>query len=401
MTTPNEALIEKTVQASTELATAGRLNAEQGEKFIDQVRDQSKWKDIARLVKVDTDWEIPKIAIGERVIVLANEAQDPRLRRTVTPSKLSLTPIEFMLPFELSDSFVEENIEGENIKTRLIELFARQLANNFELMAWTANKTGPAIKESDYIGSGDAAKYVHDKTFSQFDGWLKQLDSANVYDAAGANLGASVWSGAIQKLPEKFRVDQGNYKWGLSSNSMMLWLEGLSSRVGALGDNALNGSKQTTPFGVAPMDFPLLPFNPKYVQHVTLVDASTAAALSFKPILSGSEIVTAATLASEPVTPFVKDTDYTIDYSAGTVTKKGGGVIQDGTTVKVTYQANPQAILVAPSNLIVAMGKRDIRIEYDRDIYRRVHMYAITFKAVIGVQELTSCVKIKNLGMGA
>ena len=89
----------------------------------------------------------------------------------------------------------------------------------------------------------------------------------------------------------------------------------------------------------------------------------------------------------------------TLDAATGKIARVGGGAIGDGATVKVTYNAAPQIILTHRDNLIVAFG-RDITMERDREIYRRVTQFAITVACDVQVQNPDAIVKVINIGLG-
>jgi hypothetical protein len=110
-------------------------------------------------------------------------------------------------------------------------------------------------------------------------------------------------------------------------------------------------------------------------------------------------VVHATTLSSVPTDAYIDDTDYTLDEAAGTIAWKSGGAIGETATVKVTYSSAPQLILTHMDNFIVGIGK-DITIEKDRDIFKGVNQYAITVKAAVQIEELTSVVKVRNIGTG-
>ena len=99
------------------------------------------------------------------------------------------------------------------------------------------------------------------------------------------------------------------------------------------------------------------------------------------------------------VTPYIEATDYDMDYALGTIARNAGGSIGGGDTVKITYYAYPQIMLTHMNNFIVGMS-RDIRIEKDRDIFRRVNQYAITMKVDVQCEETDAIVKGIDIGVG-
>ncbi|MFW9927889.1 MAG: hypothetical protein ACFFD1_00690 [Candidatus Thorarchaeota archaeon] len=393
----NEELVSKAAIVADDLASAGKLNPAQSDRFIDFVIDETVLKDNARIVRFRNEsLEIDKIGVGRRAAVPKSEAVDPGIRRGISTSKITLTPSEIMVPFEIGDNFRELNIEGDSIEDTIVRLMATRLANDLEELYINGNKLGPAVLESDYLDNGDSTKYRVDSYLKLQDGWSLLADGANVKDAEGRNIGLSVFSDSILAMPTKFRRNRNNLRWYLSPDLWQIYMEKLSTRATALGDDAAKGGGgMPGPFGITAVPVPLWEFKPPITEHIVL-SGTTAVALKNGPV--ESVVVTPSTLDATPVTPYVSATDYTLDATNGTVARIGGGAIGDGDTVKVTYRAYPQLMLTHMNNFIVGIG-RDIRIEKDRDIYKGVNQYAITAKVAVQFEELTAIVKTKNIGI--
>ena len=172
----------------------------------------------------------------------------------------------------------------------------------------------------------------------------------------------------------------------------------MSGRATAGGDAALEGSGNLKPFGVELVPAPLLPDQPKWVEHVALT-ALTPASLSFSPIVSGTVVVSSSTLTTNvPETPFIENTDYTVDLTNGTVVRLGGSAIGSGDTVKVTYETQSQLLLTHNNNFILGIG-RDIKVEQGRDIFKGANQWIMTAKVSVQLEELTAIVKGKNIGL--
>lgn len=390
----NEELVQKAVVTTDALAAAGKLNPAQSDKFIDFVIDQTELKNNARIVRFTNETlDIDKIGVGKRVAMPANEAQDPGVRRGITTTKVSLTPKEVMVPFEIGDTFKEINIEGEDIEETIIRLMATQVGNDLEELYILGDVLGPAALEADMLEGGSATGYVKDSYLALVDGWLRLADGGNIYDAAGGNIGLGVFGGMIRQLPTKFRRDKRNLRYYLSSDLWQLYVEKLATRATALGDKAADGNANN-PFGIPAVELPLMPFRPKVVEHITL-NGTTVTPLRYKPV--SNVVVLPSTLLGTPTVPYVAATDYTLDATNGTIARIALGAITDGQVVKVTYEANPQILLTHRMNFVVGIG-RDIRIEKDRDIFKRVNQYAITVKVAVEFEEDSAIVKGTNIG---
>lgn len=393
MTISNQELVRKAITAADDLASAGKLNPAQSDRFIDFVVDETVLQDNARVVRFRNEsLDIDKIGVGSRVAVAKAEATDPGIRRGINTSKITLTPSEIMVPFEISDNFRELNIEGDLVEDHIIQMMARQLANDIEDLYINGNVLGPAALEGDLIQNGSTTLYVKDTYLALQNGWNLRADGANVVDAGGANIGHSVFSRAIRALPTKFRRNKAGLRWFISPDLAQIYMEKLTTRATAIGDDAVRGQMRG-PFGIPMIEVPLYAFEPPVVEHLVL-NGTTAVALKNANVKN--VVVTPSTLANTPTAPYIPVTDYTLNATTGTIARNGAG-IGDGDTVKVTYDAPPQMILTHQNNFIVGIG-RDVRIEKDRDIFKTVNQYAITAKVAVQIEELSAVVKVKNIG---
>jgi hypothetical protein len=406
MTTPNETLVQKAViTAADALATNGKLNPVQSNQFLDYVVQEtiltSGGAENARVIRFSGEsLVIDKIGLGSRAAVPAAEAVDPGVRRGVTTSKVTLTPKEIMIPWEIGDTFKELNIEMENVDNHIAQMMGRQGANDLEQAYINGDTLGANILESEYVDGGSATEYVKDGMHALFTGWFRAADSGNVLSLAGQNIGTSVFGQMIRQLPTKWRRNLADLRWFMSPDLLQLYFEKLATRGTSLGDQIISqGASGSVPIlGIKPVAIPLWDLYPKVTEHITLT-GTTPVALRYPYMVSASEVVTPAALANVPTTPYVEATDYDMVYTAGaaTIAGTGTGAISSGDVVKVTYQANPQILLTHKSNFIVALS-RDVRIEKARSIYRRVDQYAVTMKADVGVEETDAIVKGTNIG---
>lgn len=394
MSVNNKELLEKAIITTDALASAGKLNPAQSDRFIDYVIDETVLKNNARIVRFrNENLEIDKIGIGSRAAFPKAEARDPGIRRGVTTSKVILAPREIIVPFEIGDNFKEINVEGENVEDHIVKMMATQMANDIEELFINGDLLGPAVLESEYKPGGDSSRYVKDGFLSLQDGWNRLADGGHVYDADGANIGLSIFGAMLRQMPTKFRRNKKALRFFVSPDLAQLYVEKLATRATALGDQAAGGAAHA-PYGVPLIEVPLLDFTPPVVEHKTL-SGTTAVALRYKNI--SGVVVTLSSLNSTPTAAFLPVTDYTLNAAAGTIARVGGGGISDGAVVKVTYSASPVALLTHQENFIVGIG-RDIRIEKDRDIYAGVNQYAITAKVAVNFEEADALVKGKNVG---
>jgi len=395
----NQELLEKAIVTTDAIAAQGKLNPAQADKFIDYVFDLTGLSGKVRTVKFRNEqYDIDKINIGKRAAVPKQEAKDPGVRRGITTSKVSLNPKEIMLPVEISDTFLDINLEGASVEDHIMKMFAKQFANDLEELYIDGDILGPAQISDDIYDDGDTTSIVKDTYLGLTDGWLKIARGGNVVDANGTNIGSALFSKMLNAIPEKYKRNKMDMKFFLSSNSEQNYRLAVSNRATAAGDNALNSTSNLTPFGMELVPVPLLSQTPRVTEHVTLT-GTTAVQLKFKNIVSASDIVVLTSISGK-VSPYTQGAgnDYVMDYTNGTIARDGASTIPSGTTVKISYRSESQILLTHYMNLIVGVG-RDIRIEKDRDIYKSVNQYAITAKVSSQIENLEAVVLAKNVGL--
>jgi len=397
----NAELVEKALIDSSAVTTDGKMAPEQADKFIDYVFDVTVMKGHARTIKFKPEQlYIDKIGVGARVAIAATEAADPGLRRGVTTSKVTLQPAEIIVPVEISDTFSEINLEGEDAKEKIVKMMATQFGNDLEDVYINGNQLGIAILESVYKG-GSATQHVKDAYMGLMNGWLNLAESGNRVDFSNENINSSIFSRMLNAMPSKFKRNRSRLRFFCAPELEQNYRERVASRATAKGDAAISSSAPLTPFGVPLIPVPLLALAPPIVEHVTVnTDGSTATALKYKNVTS--VVVHLATLDKTPTTPYTVGAsgDYTLDAANGTITRitTGTNLIGSGASVKVSYNSKARLILTHESNYVVGIG-RDVRIERDRDIFKRVDQFVITAKAAVALEESTALVDGYNVGV--
>lgn len=394
----NEELIEKAVITADALAASGKLNPAQSDKFIDYVEDETELSKHARTVRFRNETlDIDKIGLGGRVAVPKAEAADPQRRRGIRTSKITLTPREIMVPFEIGDNFRDINIEGDEVEEHIVKMMAKQAANDVEELNILGDTLGPASPESLLLGEGGSDdRYMRDTFLALTSGWQRLSDDGHIVDAEGQNIGLSLFSRMIRAMPTKFRRNRNDLRFFMAPDLWQLYLEKVTTRATALGDSVAGGA-QHTPFGIQAVPVPLWDMTPTVVEHATL-DFTNPVALRYAPVQD--VVVTLATLANTAVEPYPEGAGgYVLDAAAGTIRAADNGSGLDGVEVKITYRSNPQVILTHRNNFIIGIG-RDIRIEKDREIFKGVNQYAITMKIAVTFEEVDAIAKCINIGQG-
>lgn len=396
-----ELLVQKGIIETGDLATGGKLNPVQADRFIDFVIDETGLKEMSRIVRFrNEELKIDKIGVGKRVTVPAAEAKDPSVRKGVTTSQVILNPSEIMTPFELSQTFMEHNIEGEPVEDRIVRMMATAMGNDAEELLILGDTVGPAILESEFRDGGSTTQYIKDSFLALGDGWLKLASGGDAHqvDIQGASVSPNVFSRMIQAMPTKFRRNPSRLRFILPMDLEQMYRERLSTRATGGGDRALGSAidSRIAAFGIPIVPVSLLHQRPTIVEHVTFTGSGSTVSLKYTNIQN--VVVSTSNLSTNPPeTPFILTTDYTVDLVNGTITHAGGGSAIGATAVvKVTYQSSPHIILTHMDNMITAIG-RDIQIERDRDIFARLNQWAITTKVDAKYEELDAVVHAFNI----
>lgn len=395
----NQEMIEKAITSADALAAAGKLNPEQADKFIDLVVDVTGLSGVVRVARFRADqMEIDKINVGKRVAVPKAEATAPSVRRGVKTSKIALQPQNVTVPFEISNDFKLENIEGEAVEDTIIRMMATQLANDLEELYLDGNTLGPAAFEDQIYDDGDSTKVVKDSYLALHDGWIKRGSQGHVVDANLVNINSAIFSKMINAMPNKWKRVRRNMKFITATDIEQNYRQTVSSRATAAGDVALSTTQNLTPFGIELVPVPLFSPTPKIVEHVTL-NGTNWTSLLHKGI--GDVIVTLTTLGGNPVTPIADDSGngVEVDETNGRIRRGATSTLSDPVDVKVTYRSQGQVLLTEYRNLILGIG-RDITIKKDEDIYADVAQYAIHVKIAVQIEETDAVVLAKNVGLG-
>lgn len=392
-------MIQKGVITTGDIASSGKLNPQQANKFIDFVIDESVLRGKVRFARLKGEQtDIDKIGVSGRVAVAKVEATDPGVRRTVSTTKVSMTPKQVMVPFEISDEFGIENIEGESASDHIVRMMATQFVNDLEELGIDGNTLGQAVIENTVVEGGSATDYIKDGFLALQDGYMKLAGGGNLVDAAGANISTQLLSNMINAMPTKFRRNRGKLRFLCPPNIEQNYRMRVSTRATAQGDVALNNNNDLTPFGIPLVPIPFINENPIITEHLSL-PGTTAVQLLNTNLVPGGEAVFDDDLALVATTKYIEDTDYNMVNAAGTIARDAGGALSDPHAVKISYTALSQMLLTEYRNLIMGIGK-DIRIERDRDIYKSVNQFAMTIRIAMTIENLEALVLLKNLGTG-
>jgi hypothetical protein len=264
-----EEILSKADEVTTNVvgaASGGLLNAEQANRFIDFVVDQSVLMQNSRVVRMRTpSMEIDKVSVGTRLMRKATEATDDGANAAVTFTKVSLSSVKLRLDWEVSTESLEDNIEGASLEDHLAQIMARQTANDMDDLLINGN-----------TASGNAL-------LKALDGFVKlSLGGATVVDEGGNNVSRATYDRVLRNMPTKYLQRRNELRFFTGSgvvqdtafslqnpNSATAATAGAPAPGSTFGEQAFmngairaNGGAGATgisPYGIPLVEVPLMP----------------------------------------------------------------------------------------------------------------------------------------------
>ena len=239
-TTENQRYIEKTIETS-DFLNGGLLNPEQQTRFITLVKRFATLLPLSRSVRMpQAKMEIDKLYVGEPVTESVDENTS-----TATPAKPKFSKVELEArkvksSWNISTETLQSNIEQNNFETTVMGAMTARISTDLEMLAIRGDTSiSPAL--TDPVS----------KLLRRLDGWAKRTEGAHVLDAGGAEIQKGIFAEMKRMLPQQYKNDP-NLRWFVADTIADDWLDVLSGRETALGDNALQGA------GIAPLGIPLV-----------------------------------------------------------------------------------------------------------------------------------------------
>lgn len=252
----NQEIINKADMVLSELATAGKLNPEQENRFIRVLIEQPTLLKSVRTVTMNAPIQnINKIGFGSRVLKAAVEntplSQGDRSKPTL--SQVQMVTSEVMAVVYIPYAVLEDNIEGGNPGVSLQQGAGGMHQTIVDLLAERA-----ALDLEELAITGDTAS--GDSYLALQNGYLKLLASgSNVLDASSATYSKELVKAAMKAMPPKYLRDSANMKHFVSSNNEIEMRDIYANRIGALGDQNVQGKLPLYVFGSKVEGVPLMP----------------------------------------------------------------------------------------------------------------------------------------------
>ncbi len=239
----NQTYLNKADLAITNLTAGGLLVVEQAKTFFEIVITESKLLPLVTTVPMNgPTYEIPKIGFSSRVLRRATENSGLGVADRVKPDfdKVTLTTKEYIAEARIPYGVVEDNIERDSFPQVAMNLLGKAVARDMEQV----------------VILGDTLSA--DTLYSTQDGILK-LATTSVVNAGGVRLSKTPLKTMVQTMPSQYRSQR--LAFITSPNAVVDYVDSLSNRQTALGDDALAKASRAEYNGYPIVDVPLFPEN--------------------------------------------------------------------------------------------------------------------------------------------
>jgi hypothetical protein len=224
--------------SGTTLASAGKLNPEQADKFIQTMVEQSQ--NVLGRVTVDrmnlhTKY-MDRISVGTRLLYAAAEGVAPAAMEVPTTARRTLVTKKVGLAFDFTTEFIEDNLEREGGRETLMSMLATQFANDVADLAINGDE-----------GSGTPFLAIND-------GWVDIIKASAVggtgcqrFDTnASTDYKGVVFPGLRALVAAKYRdrLATDGWEFWVPPSIREGYLNQIASRVGDFADRALVDGQQ-------------------------------------------------------------------------------------------------------------------------------------------------------------
>jgi len=235
MTVKNEAILKAVSTAGFGSAPnyVARLNPTQGSEFIRTIVDNTPILKLIRTIDMPAPtYDLDFVGVASRIIRKATEGTAPTVGNNFTFTKKSLNTVEIVLPEDITQTFLEDNIERAGAEDTISSMLATQFGNDL----------------ADLFINGDTADAGASKDFLNIDDGLVKLAKVSrgthKFDTnASQDFKGVVFPGMMAQLPNKWKAQKANLRFLVSPSVADAYIDQLATRQTALGDELIQGGR--------------------------------------------------------------------------------------------------------------------------------------------------------------
>jgi hypothetical protein len=232
----------------TTVGEDGLLNPEQSKSFIQTIKDKSDFGKAIRFERRRAEsGEINKLTSSSRLLRGKAENADDGYRAEVGFPTTDYQTGKVWLPWEVTEDFYNQNIEGQAAEAKILDEMTQQFALDLDDLRVNGDEESgdPFLK----IDDGLLEKCEDSAVVHRVDG--EKLKNAKGEETKGV-LDKAHFFAAKYAMPNQY-INTGKLVWLASPNRITSWTEYLTDRATSAGDAALFLE------GKGPLGIPYLP----------------------------------------------------------------------------------------------------------------------------------------------
>ena len=251
------------------------LAAEEADRFIDYIVDESVMKGKARIVRMNKSVQnIRALGLGTGDFLHPGATfSTSEYKKILSHQKIELATQKVRGCIAIFDDDLEDNIESDAFADHLMKMVAKKISNELDVAYWIGDTgSGNAFGDTDIRSLWDGWRYRiangdtdGDTYYNAVSGGSTILDATNassfdfeegriaMHGSSAPYLWEFKYNKILQTLPSKYKVGGlGNLAFYNSDQVTQNYIEALSARSTILGDNAILG-KAVTQYGMVPI----------------------------------------------------------------------------------------------------------------------------------------------------
>lgn len=228
--------LNRALTSGTTLSSAGGLNAEQEDMFLDWLVEQQQALSRVNVRRMNASSAyLDELVTGTRKLVAATEGTAPSVADGFSTGRRSLSTVETIWAEDLTYSFIEDNIERGNIESHIARNLATAFGNDHNDLFWN----GDEDDSGDFLSINDGIIDI-----AEADG------SVTDYDATSVTAWTTVFNGMLKLLDFKYQA-LPDHAFFIPFKGIYNYADELADRATSLGDAVLvNGRSALTYFGI-------------------------------------------------------------------------------------------------------------------------------------------------------
>jgi hypothetical protein len=228
------AVVMRAITSGTTLSSAGKLNPDQENRFLDWMIERQVALNTVQIRRMRAPSAyLDELVTAERQIRAGTEGSAPAVSDAFTTARRTLDSVETVWAEDVTDSFVEDNIERGDIENHIAMNLARQFGNDHNDLFWNGDEADSDL----FVGINDGIITI-----------AKADASVNDYDATSDTTVVAVLEQSLKDMDYQYR-GIADLAWFMPDKTAFVLMTELADRATPLGDSFVtNANGDSLPF---------------------------------------------------------------------------------------------------------------------------------------------------------